>query len=188
LLRNNDTHYGSAAILLHWVIAALFIGQIALGWLMLKDSDPARQFWLFQWHRSFGFLVLTLSLLRLVWALSGTKPRAPDTLAAWEKLAARGAHVLLYALLIAVPFSGWAIASTSPLQIPSFAFNLLVIPHLPMAVSETAERFWADVHAYLAYLAAVVAGGHMTAALRHHFILRDNVLRRMLRSGAGDRR
>jgi cytochrome b561 len=186
LLRNTDNSYGAVAIFFHWLIAALFIVQIALGWFMLDDSDPARQFWLFQWHKSFGFLVLALALLRLIWKLSGTRPRDLDSMAAWERLAARGAHILLYVLLLAVPLSGWAIASTSPLQIPSFAFNLLVIPHLPMAISEEAEQFWADIHAFLAYLAAAIATGHMLAALRHHLFLRDKVLMRMFRSGNGE--
>jgi cytochrome b561 len=180
LLRNNETRYGGVSIFFHWVIGLIFIGQIGLGWLMLKDIDPALQFSLFQWHKSFGFLILGLSALRLLWTLANKRPQAIAGMKAWERLAASGAHVLLYAALFAVPLAGWAIASVSPLQIPSFMFNLVVIPHLPMEVSEEAETLWANVHAFLAYSAALVAAAHIGAALRHHFFLRDRVLMRML--------
>ncbi len=184
MIRNSDVTYGSVAIFFHWSIAALFIGQIGLGWFMLEDTDPARQFWLFQWHKSFGFLILALAALRLIWTLANRRPVEPDSLTAFEKIGARAAHWLLYAALFVVPLTGWAIASTSPLQIPSYAFNLVVIPHLPMNVSEAGERFWADVHAVLAYGAAIVAGLHILAALRHHFWLRDGILLRITRPSA----
>ncbi|MGB8818248.1 MAG: cytochrome b [Rhizobiaceae bacterium] len=180
MLRNNDTKYGSVAIAFHWVIGLLFIGQIGLGWHMLREPDPARQFDLFQWHKSFGFLILALALLRLIWTLSGTRPDDAEGLAPWERLASRAAHAMLYVLMVAVPLSGWAIASASTLQIPSYVFNLFVMPMLPMAVSEAAELLWGWVHFALAYAAAAIALAHIAAALRHHFILHDSVLRRMM--------
>jgi cytochrome b561 len=180
LLRNDDVRYGSVAMLFHWLIGLLFIGQIGLGWYMLREPDPARQFDLFQWHKSFGFLILALALLRLVWMLSGKKPRDAESLAPWERLASRAAHVMLYVLMFAVPLSGWAIASTSTLQIPSYVFNLVVMPMLPMEVSEAAELLWGWAHFALAYLSAAIALAHIAAALRHHFILHDRVLTRML--------
>ena len=87
---------------------------------------------------------------------------------------------MLYVLMLAVPLSGWAVASTSTLQIPSYVFNMIVVPMLPMEVSEAAESLWGWVHFVLAYLSASIALAHIAAALRHHFILHDTVLTRML--------
>ena len=79
-----------------------------------------------------------------------------------------------------MPLAGWALASTSTLAIPSFVFNLLVMPHLPLEPSAPAEAFWRQAHGVLAYATLALALGHAGAALRHHFFLHDGVLRRML--------
>jgi cytochrome b561 len=87
---------------------------------------------------------------------------------------------LLLAATVAVPLAGWALASASTLGIPTFAFNLVLIPHLPLVPSEQAETFWHQLHGLLAYAAVLLAAGHAAAALRHHVLLRDDVLARML--------
>jgi cytochrome b561 len=182
MLRNTPLRYGSVTILFHWVIALLFIGQVSGGVLMRRFSDPKLQFELYQWHKSFGFLILGLAVLRLLWRLANRGPKDVETLAPWEKFASRAAQILLYAALIAIPLAGWAIASSTPLNIPSLMFNLVLIPHLPLEVSEEAEIFWSNVHSTLAYTAAAIASIHILAALRHHFWLHDGVLKRMLSS------
>ncbi|HEY4192577.1 MAG TPA: cytochrome b/b6 domain-containing protein [Mesorhizobium sp.] len=174
------------SIAFHWTIALLFFGQIALGYLtQATASDPRLQFDLYQWHKSFGFLVLALALLRVLWALSGVWPRPLPGAARGEAAAGRAAHLLLLALTLAVPLTGWAIASTSLLRIPSFMFDLVVIPDLPMARSDEMEAFWSGAHEWLAYGAGLLALVHAGAAIHHHLIRRDATLRRML--GAGPR-
>jgi cytochrome b561 len=93
------------------------------------------------------------------------------------------------ALAILAPLAGWMIASVSTLEIPTFAFNLFIIPHLPFAKSDAAEAWWTQVHAVLAYLMLALVTLHSAAALFHHYIRRDGVLIRMLgarRSSAND--
>jgi cytochrome b561 len=182
MLRNTPARYGSVAILFHWVMALLFVGQVSGGVLMRRFSDPKLQFELYQWHKSFGFLILGLALLRLLWRFANRGPGDSESLARWDKLASRAAQILLYAAIIAIPLTGWAIASSTPLKIPSLMFNLVLIPHLPLDVSEEAEIFWSNIHSTLAYTAAAIASVHILAALRHHFWLRDGVLKRMLSS------
>jgi cytochrome b561 len=182
MLRNTPARYGSVAILFHWLMALLFVGQVSGGILMRRFSDPRLQFELYQWHKSFGFLILGLALLRLLWRLVNRGPGDFESLAAWEKFASRAAQILLYIAIIAIPLTGWAIASSTPLNIPSLMFNLVLIPHLPLEVSEEAEIFWSNIHSTLAYTAAAIASIHILAALRHHFWLRDGVLKRMLSS------
>lgn len=179
--RNTPSSFGLVAIAFHWTIAILFVAQLALGYLMSRDSiDPVLQFDLFQYHKSIGFLVLALAVPRCIWSVFSRKPRAVDSEGPVSRFAARAAHAALLFLTLVVPLAGWAVASTSPLQIPSYVFDLVVVPGLPMTISDQAEAFWGDVHATLAYLAAVIVLLHVIAALWHHFIRRDPTLRRML--------
>jgi cytochrome b561 len=183
MLRNRRDAYGTVAILFHWSLALLFAGQFVLGIVMVRTESAALQFALFQWHKSFGFSALALALLRLAWTLSNPRPDLPDGLSRLERRMARAVHMLLYLVLLVVPLTGWLVASVSPLDIPSFVFNLVVVPHLPMAKSDAAEWFWSWAHALSAYAGAALAFGHSAAALRHHFWLRDDTLRRMTRFG-----
>lgn len=179
--RNTPSSFGLVAIAFHWTIAILFLAQLALGYLMSRDSiDPVLQFDLFQYHKSIGFLVLALAVPRCIWSIFSRKPRAVEGEGAVSRFAARAAHAALLFLTLAVPLAGWAVASTSPLQIPSYVFDLIVVPGLPMTISDQAEAFWSEVHATLAYLAAVIVLLHVIAALWHHVIRRDPTLRRML--------
>ncbi|WP_371179744.1 cytochrome b [Chelativorans sp. J32] len=180
MLRNSRLSYGLVAILFHWAIAILFLGQIGLGYLTQATADdPRLQFNLYQWHKSVGFLILLLALLRLGWALSGAKPKPVAGTSVSEALAARIAHSTLLAMTILVPLTGWAIASTSPLMIPSFAFNLVLVPDLPLARSDEAEALWSNIHAVLAYASGILAAAHAGAALYHQFARRDGTLMRM---------
>lgn len=172
--------YDPVSIGLHWVFAALFFGQVAFGFTMERVKSMALQFELIQWHKSVGFLILGLALLRLAWrGARGRVPAAPG-LPTPERIAAGIAQGLLLGLTIAVPLAGWVLASTSTLQIPSYVFNLFVMPHLPLAPSAQAEAFWRGAHELLAYATLALAAGHAAAALRHHFYLHDGVLERML--------
>ncbi|MFF2321401.1 cytochrome b [Agrobacterium sp. NPDC058088] len=180
-LRNTSSSFGLVAIVFHWTIAILFLAQLALGYLMSRDSiDPVLQFDLFQYHKSIGFLVLALAIPRCIWSVFSRKPRSVDGESIVSRFAARAAHAALLFLTVAVPLAGWAVASTSPLQIPSYVFDLVVVPGLPMTISDQAEAFWSEVHATLAYLAAIIVLLHVMAALWHHLIRRDPTLRRML--------
>lgn len=189
MLRNSHASYGAVAIVLHWTIALLFLGQIALGYLTQAVADyPRLQFDLYQWHKSFGFLVLALALPRIVWSLSSVRPLPLAGVPRWEAMAARATHRLLLALTVAVPFAGWLIASTSPLKIPSFIFDLILVPDLPLARSDATEAFWSSTHALLAYGAGLLAFVHAGAAIHHHLLRGDDTLVRMLGTSADGNR
>ena len=160
----------------------MFLGQAGLGFYMedLPLDDPLT-FPLFQWHKSIGLSILLLALLRFIWRSLNRAPDLPAKMPDWEKRAARLAHYLLYGAIVAVPLTGWALVSASPLNIPTFAFYLVVIPHLPVPVSEAAETFWTFIHGVLAKAALAVALVHIGAALRHEFVLRDGLISRMIR-------
>lgn len=180
MIRNTDTSWGLVSILFHWTMAALFLGQFWLGWYMQGVRDPIGQHSLYQWHKSFGFAILALAALRILWAVTSRRPRLPDDMPAGEKSLARASHVALYLALVLVPLTGWAVVSTAPLPVASWFFGLFVVPPLPLGISLHAQHLWSSLHAFLAYAAMFLVGVHLLAALRHHFRSRDDVLRRMI--------
>jgi cytochrome b561 len=184
MLRNTRRGYGWVAIVLHWTIATLIVGQWILGKAMKNTADQRLSFDLIQWHKSFGLLVLALVILRLAWRLLNPRPALPPDMGFLERHAADWTHRALYALTVLLPLSGWAIASTTVLEIPTFAFYLFVVPDLPMARSDAGEALWTSVHQALGWLLLGLVALHVAAALRHHFLLRDGILLRMLRPGA----
>jgi cytochrome b561 len=184
MIRDTVRSWGLVSALFHWVMAVLFIGQFGLGWYMLGIADMMRQYDLFQWHKSFGFLILGLAVLRSLWTLSSRRPALPEAMAEGEKRLALGAHVVLYAMLLVIPLTGWAVVSTSPLPVATWFFKLFVVPPLPLGVSRSAEQIWGSFHSLLAYSAMFLVGVHILAALRHHFHHKDHILRRMIRPGS----
>ncbi|WP_062118957.1 cytochrome b [Aureimonas sp. AU40] len=173
--------YGPMAIVLHWSVALLFLIQIPLGFAMtMLDRKPALQFALFQWHKSLGFLMLALASVRLVWSLAHRAHEAPEGVTRLEWRAARTVQFALLVATLLIPLTGWAVASSSPLRIPSYVFDLFVVPGLPIAVSDAAEAFWSALHGWLAYGTGFLILLHGGAALFHHLYRRDAVLRTML--------
>jgi len=188
MYRNTPTGYGRIAITFHWLMAALILGMLGFGLYLdsLPQSDP-RLFQLYQLHKSVGFVVLALAALRLIWRLANPAPRLPAGMPVWERLAAHLGHIGLYGLIFAMPITGWLMVSASPWGIPTVVFNLLPVPHLPypelLGPKDQAEVFFKLLHAYGAYLLMALIAVHIGAALKHHFIARDDTLRRMVSTG-----
>lgn len=177
--------YSAVAILLHWASALAALVLIGLGLTMTHAAlAPLRQFQLYQWHKSVGVTVLALTVLRLLWRLTHRPPPHPVGMQARERRAAAVAHHLLYLLLVGLPLTGWAVVSLSPFNIPTVLYGLVPWPHLPLAAHvpdpAAAEGLLKQVHALGAWFLAALLAVHVAAALRHHFLLRDDVLRRML--------
>lgn len=180
MIRNSRAEFGWLAILLHWGTALLILGLIALGFAMVRMAlDPALQFSLYQWHKSFGLTALLLAAIRLLWRLANTVPAPVDGLSPAESRMATGMHRALLGLTLLVPLAGWALASTSTLAIPTLLFNRVLIPHLPLTKSAEAETFWTGTHMLLAYGMLALVTLHAGAALYHHLVRRDRVLSRM---------
>jgi cytochrome b561 len=172
---------------LHWLIAAAIIVNLCLGLYManiLTDQDPSR-FPIIQFHKSLGLTVLTLSVLRLIWRIVNPVPPLPDSMGSGLKTLARTTHYLLYFLIIAIPLTGWALVSASPLGLPTNYFGLFHWPGIPFLTDLTRAQklplrheFFA-MHFYLAISALVLVPLHIAGALYHQFRGED-VLRRML--------
>jgi len=179
------TRYDAVAIALHWAIAFGIILQIVMGLGMTHlPVTIGTKFWLYQLHKSIGITILFAVFLRLLWRLTHTPPALPATMPALERRAASATHLALYGFMLALPFSGWALVSVSPYNIPTVLYGLIPWPDLPV-LSTLPDKHAADavasfIHSRLAFILIGLLTLHVAAALRHHFILRDGILRRML--------
>lgn len=179
------TRYDAVAISLHWLIALGILALIAIGLTMTQmDLGPMAKFRLYQLHKSMGITVLLAAMLRVVWRLTHRTPPLLDAMPQLERRAAEGAHAALYAFLFLLPLTGWALVSVSPFNIPTVLYGVIPWPHLPVLSTledkAPVEQVLKLVHGAGAWLLIALVLVHAGAALRHHFILRDGILRRML--------
>jgi cytochrome b561 len=181
----STNRYTLVAIILHWVMALGIAALAIIGLVMVHAKlDPMRLFQLYQLHKSIGITVLLAAALRVGWRLAHRPPPLPDAMPATERTAAAGGHLMLYLLLFALPFTGWALVSSSVFNIPTVLYGVIPWPDLPvlstLADKAPTEALLKVVHAYGAYGLIALVGLHAAAALRHHFIIKDDVLLRML--------
>jgi cytochrome b561 len=174
-LKNNESRFGLIAIILHWVMALIMIGMLTVGLYMAGLPNSDQKFKLFGLHKSFGIVVLSLAALRLFWRLINITPTLSSPW--WERLAAHAMHLALYGFMFAMPLSGWLMSSSG--GYPVSFFGLFELPQI-IAANEEWNKFFQEAHEYLGYalIAAIVL--HTAAALKHHFIDKDNILRRMI--------
>lgn len=177
ILRNTTTRWGAGAQLLHWLIVALIIVQFVIAEIAQglplgpdKVATLAR-------HKSVGITILALALLRLVWRAVNPTPTLPATSRPWERTVARATHAVLYGLLFAMPLSGWMMSSAR--NFPVSWFGLVQLPDLVRPSKPLYEQLH-ETHEVLFVVLVAVAILHVLAALKHHFILKNDVLRRML--------
>lgn len=169
--------YTWQAMALHWLIAALVIGMLWLGWSLedIPRNTPARGFYV-NLHKSFGVLALILVLLRLAWRLGHRPPPFPSTMAPWQARVAGITHWLLYACILIQPLSGYLASSFG-----KFGVKFFGIPVSPWGWDDKPLRdFFGEVHGLNATLLAVLLAVHVLAAFKHLLLDRDTVFQRML--------
>ena len=170
-------HYTATAKSLHWVMAVLIIGLLALGFYMQDLPLSPEKLKLYSWHKWAGVTAFLLVLVRLAWRAGHRPPPLPASMPKPLQLAAHGGHLALYGLMLAMPLSGWLMSSAKGFQ--TVWFGLLPIPDL-LAKDKALGDLLQNVHATLAVLFVLILVGHVAAALKHHFIDRDDILTRML--------
>lgn len=173
-IKNTYYSYGIVSITFHWLIALLIISMLALGLYMVDLPIGLTKMKLYRWHKEWGILILGIVLLRLFWRAINVRPRL--NIEAWEKLIARLTHHMLYILMVMMPLTGWCMSSAAGLSV-SF-FGIMVMPDI-ISPDATLRPIFAKLHQSLAYLLIALIILHVLAALKHHFINRDDVLRRM---------
>jgi len=176
-LSRKPTRYGAVAQFFHWAVVVLIAFQYTWAWRIDETEAVRARFELVIQHKTIGMAILVLAILRLVWRLFNRPPPLPKHLASWEVWAAKLGHAGLYVLIFIVPISGWLYSQAAgygdywwgPVSFPSF-----------IEASPAAEDFFYELHELLVTLLMILAAVHILAALRHHFFLKDNVLKRML--------
>ena len=173
--------YGTVAIVLHWLLAAMIVGSLGVGLYMTGLPFSPLRIKLYNWHKWAGVTILLLSAVRLLWRLAHRPPAVPaQVLAAmprWQIAGYRASHAAMYLLFFAVPLFGWAY--TSALGIPVVWFGVLPLPDFVPVDKDLAEAILKPLHKGSAFTLAAVALLHVAAALKHHWIDRDGLLQRM---------
>ena len=168
--------YSTVSILLHWTIAVLLLVQILLVGDAMTEGDDAR-YWV-GLHKALGLSILALTVFRLGWRIVNPAMPLPAGTPRWHRLVARLTHGLFYAVLILLPLTGWLASSAVGRDIDWF--GLFNWPLIPIGGGRETAGTLMSVHVSLPKLFYGLVGLHVLAALKHHFINRDNVLRRML--------
>ncbi|MDE0929149.1 MAG: cytochrome b [Halioglobus sp.] len=175
---NTPAGYSIPFILVHWVTAIVVLGLFVLGlWMVdLGYYDP--------WynrapniHRSIGVLITLVVVARMIWRKLSTMPESPKNHKPWERTAARLTHALLYLLLLLMGFSGYFISSAKGQAVD--VFNWFSIPAITSSI-ENLEDASGLIHEIAAYVLITLTIVHASAAIKHHFVERDNTLKRML--------
>jgi cytochrome b561 len=168
--------YTPIAMALHWLLALAIIGSFAVGLYMTSLQLSPTKLKLYNWHKWAGVVILLLSAARLLWRLFHTPP-ADVPMPAWQQRAAHVTHWLMYGLFFAIPLAGWAYSSAA--GFPIVLFGVLPLPDWVSPDKEFAELI-KPVHKWLAFALGALVLLHVGAALKHHAVDGDGLLRRML--------
>lgn len=169
--------YTLTAIVLHWASAALVISAFALGAYMVTLAFSPVKLQLFSYHKWIGVSIFLFAVLRLGWRYFNPPPALPDGMPSWERKAANASHLALYALMFAVPLSGWLMSSAHGFQ--TVFLGVFPVPDIIGKDKALAEQL-ETVHFILNKALLAMVALHILAALKHHFLDRDDVLRRIL--------
>lgn len=169
--------YTATAIALHWLIFGLIACGFTLAVYMVDLPLSPLKLKYFSWHKWIGITVFLLALARVAWRSTHRAPALPASMPAWQRRAAGALHGVLYALIVIIPVTGWLYSSAA--GVPTVYLGVIALPDLVPKDKPLAELLKA-VHVTLNYTLLVLVVMHVVAALQHHFIVRDEVLARML--------
>jgi cytochrome b561 len=178
--RNTTSAWGAISKSLHWVIVILILWQWYLGNHALSLGNSPAKIGVFALHKSIGMTVFMLALVRLVWRWANPVPSLEGVTRRWERVAAGFSHVALYVLIFTMPISGLLMSSARNFSVSWF--GLFQWPDFVQPDEALFEKLqWVHKHAFQAL--GVIAVLHILGALKHHFIDRNDVLKRMLPFG-----
>ncbi len=179
-IRNTTRSWGALSKTLHWLIVLLIIIQ----WVIMQRAEAlplgSDKIFVIGMHKSFGMTVLGLAIIRLVWRWLNPVPTLDGFAKGWERLLAHLSHLLLYGLIFALPLTGWLMSSAR--NFPVSWFGVFQFPDL-VAPDKSLYESMKDWHHLLFAVLVVVALLHIVGALKHHFIDKNEVLKRMLPFG-----
>lgn len=172
-----NTSYTVTAKALHWGVAVLIFGLLGLGFYMADLPISPTKLKLYSWHKWAGVSVFALVVVRLAWRATHRPPALPQHMSWMARYAAHAGHAALYALMLAIPLSGWLMSSAQGFQ--TVWFGVLPLPDL-VGRNEALGDVFNAAHVYLNFALIALVAAHIGAAFKHHFKYRDDVLVRML--------
>jgi cytochrome b561 len=172
-----QSRYTGTARALHWLAALLIFCGFGLGLFMTGLEFSPAKFRYYAWHKWIGITVFLLTAARLAWRAGHPAPPLPPAMPSWQVGASLASHAALYALMLAIPLSGWVYSSSTGVSV--VYLGLVPLPDLVPKDREVAKTLLL-VHRSLNYLLAAIVTIHVAAALKHQFVDRDGVLDRML--------
>lgn len=176
-IRNTIASYGAISKLFHWLIGLSIIALLCVG-LYMEQMDASPDKWtLYGLHKATGMVVLFAVFARILWRMINVSPALPADMGRFERLGAHAGHFALYIFMLAMPLTGWAMSSAGGHKVT--LYGLVEIPPL-MAQNKALGGVFNTAHEYLGYALIALLVLHIGAALYHHFLRKDNVLRRML--------
>ena len=172
--------YNAVAKLLHWGMAVLIMGLLALGFVMTDMALSPEKLQYYSWHKWAGMTVFALVWLRLLWRVLNPPPAYPSSMSPTLQRLAHLGNAALYGLMIIIPLSGWLLSSAKGVQ--TVWFGVLPLPDLLEKDKELGHLLH-EVHEVLNFFLLFLLAGHVAAALKHHWIDKDDILKRMLPHG-----
>lgn len=174
--------YSGIAMLLHWLVAALIVWGFTLGWVMtdIAGITPTKLRY-YSWHKWIGVTVLALVLVRIVWRATHAAPPLPSSTPAWERFAAHAGHLALYALMLAIPVTGYLYSSAAGFQV--VYLGLWPLPVL-IGPDDALKVVLKSVHVWLNYALLAMVVVHLAALVKHQLLDRQRLLARMLPFGS----
>lgn len=175
---NKDVQqYSQGFKYLHWLVALLVLSMLGFGFF-LGDLPSSIKPMAYMLHKSTGLTLLALMLLRLIWVVRLKKPLLPEAMPRWECFLARFVQYSLYVFLIAMPLSGWLMATASN-KIPVY-FGWFRVPFPGILPDKALAHWMREAHYYIAFILLGLVILHVAGALKHRFIDKDDVLNSMM--------
>jgi len=177
MLKNSESHYGAVTKVFHWMLFLMLTFSVVGGNFLVSLPKGAEKLEMIGMHKSFGAVILTLIIARFFWRLINVAPKDVTDTPDIQKILANVMHWGLYVLMFAQPISG--ILMTQSAGYPISFFGLFEFP-MWLDKDKSLAEFFRSVHGVIWIMLAVAVFGHVSAALQHHFIKKDNTLKKMM--------
>jgi cytochrome b561 len=181
---NTQTNWDALSRLFHWLGAALIAVLLAHGWWMKTILDRPIRLDHYSWHVSIGYAVLALLIMRLLWRWRNARPAPPAQSLRWERWAAAGGHIGLYLLMLAMTFTGWALAGTFRQPLDASLLGFIDVPAITSPANPELHESLEEWHALLAWPLTILIAIHILSAFYHLWVKKDGVMQRMLSAGS----
>ena len=177
IIRNTGAQFGIVSRLLHWLLAGAMLTLIPLGWYLTQlDNETVRYWRLLELHETIGLVLFIFLLFKLAWKFTSPNPAPVPGLAPWERKLARVVHSYFLFAFVIIPVSGYIFVASG--NDPIELYRVIVLPALDPISKSTSDLLY-NFHFYGAYSCTVLVLVHIIAALKHHIIDKNDVLRRM---------